>query len=216
MTVVQMQDNNYMGLDSDTKPTDNVPPGVTFWEYDTDFLFVWDNTAWRHVSRALNAEHHLYEFLKNAGSRDMVVNGSSTPVKFKYTVPVGKYVEVERINIVIEDGSIDPVDFGGLGALGNGLEIEAYTAADALAKDFCAGFPIQSNADWGGLSGVDNQPYYGTGAALDSLNIRFSLYKGNEALRLDAGEYLQFTINDNMAGIDKFDAMIQGKIFDAD
>lgn len=215
MAVVKMQDNNYMGLDSDTKPTSNIPPGVTFWEYDTDFLFIYDGTAWRHISRALNAEHHLYEFLKNGASRDMVVDGSSTPVKFKYTVPVGKYAEIERINIVIEDGSIDPVQFGGLSALNNGVEIGAYDSGDVLARDFCGGFPIKSNADWGALAGIDNTPYYGVGAALDSLNIRFSLYKGNEALRLDAGEYLQFTINDAMSGIDKFVSMLQGKIFDA-
>ena len=205
-----------MGLDSDTKPTDDVPPGIRFWEYDTDFWFVYDGAAWRHQSRALNAEHHLYEYLKNGASRNMVVDGSGTPVKFKYTVPAGKYTEIERINIVIEDGSIDPAQFGGLAALGTGVEIAAYDAADALAKDFCAGFPIQSNADWGALTGPDNRPYYGVGAALDSLNIRFSLYRGNEALRLDAGEYLQFTINDALAGIDKFNAMIQGKILDAD
>ena len=215
MTVVQLQDGNYMGLDSDTKPTSDVPPGVTFWEYDTDFTFVWDNTAWRHISRALNAEHHLYEYLVNGASRDMVVNGSSTPVKFKYPIPAGKYAEIERINIVIEDGSLDPAQFGGLSALENGVEIAAYDSSDVLTKDFCNGFPIQSNADWGALVGPDNRPYYGTGAALDSLNVRFSLYKGNEALRLDEGEYLQFTINDALAGIDKFFAMTQGKIFDA-
>ena len=215
MAVVKTQDGNYIGLDSDTKPTDDVPPGVRFWEYDTNFSFVFDGTAWRHVSTALSPRNQLYAHLKNGASRDMVVDGSETPVAFKYTVPAGKYIEAERLNLIIEDGSIDPAQFGGLSEITNGVAFQAFNSGDAEMIDYCDGFPIKTNMEWGLLVGVDSVAYYGVGAALDGLLIRFSLYKGSEATRLDAGEYLQMTISDALAGIDKFHAMVQGKIFDA-
>ncbi len=38
--------HHYVGLSSDEKPTDGVPPGSIFYERDTGLEFIWDGEAW--------------------------------------------------------------------------------------------------------------------------------------------------------------------------
>lgn len=47
MTVVRVSTPHaYVGVSGDTKPTDGVPPGSTFFETDTGHDFVFDGTNW--------------------------------------------------------------------------------------------------------------------------------------------------------------------------
>lgn len=214
MAITQRIDGNYIGLNSDTKPTSDVPGGVIFLEYDTRYIFIYDGTEWRRITKALKPEFQLYQHLLNGASRNMNVDGLSASANFKYTVPAGKYVELRRINIIIEDDKVDPADFGGIaGELTNGIEVKAFDSGDSVLIDFCNGFPIKTNIEWGLLVGVDSIVQSGTGD--DGLLIRFSLRRGSEATQLNAGEYLQITVNDNLTTITKFHAFLQGKIFEA-
>ena len=44
---IKSSKRDLLGLSTDTKPTNNVPPGSTFWEHDTNILYVtYDGTNW--------------------------------------------------------------------------------------------------------------------------------------------------------------------------
>ncbi len=49
MTVVKMQNGDYIGLSTDDKPTSDVPPGTKFTEHDNDRLWLYDGTSWREI-----------------------------------------------------------------------------------------------------------------------------------------------------------------------
>jgi len=64
------------------------------------------------------------EFLKNAGSEDLNVDGSVTPVTFTAGPPTGKKWFIHTITIAMEDASINFTKFGGRSALTNGVDFK--------------------------------------------------------------------------------------------
>ena len=60
MTVVKMQDGNYIGLSTDDKPTADVPPGVTFTEHDNDRHWIFDGTSWREIENVFLDSPHKW------------------------------------------------------------------------------------------------------------------------------------------------------------
>ncbi len=88
------------------------------------------------------------EFLRNSGSRDMDVNGSSIPVEFEHQVSVETWIT--SIQIALQASSvIDVTKFGNGAALTNGILLETKDGNDTLLHDFTNGEPIKTNADFG-------------------------------------------------------------------
>lgn len=69
---------------------------------------------------------HIPEYLENAGSREMDVDGDPTPVVFDFTPGAGEIWLLNKLAIVILDpGSMDKNDFGAIpGPLTNGVLLE--------------------------------------------------------------------------------------------
>lgn len=209
----------HVGFSTDVKPTDaSVPEGAIFFEHDTAIQFHYDGTAWLRIP-SINSrlpENQAYITLLDGATRNMNVNGSATPVVYKAIVPVGKEIEFRRMNVLVQDGSMDLSDFGAIGGdLGTGVDVKAFDTDDAVLKDYCAGFPVKTNGEWGLLAGVDSKIQTSPGAGDDTNNVRFTWTKGSGLVRLMAGQYIGLVINDDLTSITKFFAMAQGEIFDA-
>lgn len=217
MTVTRVEAKEYIGLSTDKKPA-AARVGARFCEYDTGQRYIWDKHAWHRITSATPPENQWYQhFLNSVGSRDMNVDGTGTAAIYKAICPAGKEVEAQRINIVIEGTKVDPSDFGGIaGGITNGVGITAHSADGTELIDYCNGFPVKTNIEWGILSGIDSRIQTGTGD--DGLLVRFTFEKGSDATLLRAGHYLQAIISDDLtpAGkVVKFFMMAQGKIFNA-
>ncbi|MEE8632238.1 MAG: hypothetical protein V3T10_02900 [Candidatus Bathyarchaeia archaeon] len=157
----------------------------------------------------VDAKEVVYKFLKNPldGSRNMVVDGSSTPVSFRYTAPQATRVVLSRINIIILDASIGTSNFGGLAApLTTGVAFFIKDVNDNLLVDLCDGFPVQENWEFAALAGAD----WTIAPATDALTIRWTFEKSGKRIILEPGEYFEMLIQDAMAGLVAMDAMVQG------
>ena len=77
-------------------------------------------------SSIIYAPSYLSPYLLNVASQDMAVNGSITPVDFKYTVGGFSTAKWNRAFIDLQDGAqnFDPADFGAISnGLTNGVDI---------------------------------------------------------------------------------------------
>lgn len=43
------QIREFVGASTDTKPTVDIPPNSTYWEYDTKTAYVWADGDWRSL-----------------------------------------------------------------------------------------------------------------------------------------------------------------------
>ena len=165
-------------------------------------------------TRAPRYDQLLFKFLKNAaGSRDMNVDGSSTPVPFYYEVPAGRNAEVSRVNFTVVDGAMGYGEFGGLGAaLTNGLKVEIHNSSGVTLFDFLDGFTVKVNEDFDGLAGIDTVIHPVAGD--DSMPVRWTISRAiprAHGLVLDAGQRIAITVQDDLSNLTKFRAMIQGR-----
>ena len=151
----------------------------------------------------------LYKYLKDGATIDMSVDGSSTPVKYKYTVPTDSRALITRVMIVILDKGPIPTKFGGVATLTNGLDIQIFDSdGTTVLVDFLDGAPITQNAEFGCLAGVDIQ--IDAGAASDSLIVRWTLRDAGASAVLTEGQIFQMTVNDDLTGLDSMVVLVQG------
>ena len=159
--------------------------------------------------KTFTADEFIFKYLRSAGSNDMNVNGSITPVVFEYVIPVGKDAWIERINMSAHNANITPDTFLGLAALANGLEIKAYDDQDNLLLDFCDGEPITDVTDLANLAGIDVL-IDSQGAAQDGFAVRWTLSKAGESLFMRSGSKIRVTVNDDLSTVPHFKMMLQG------
>lgn len=90
MTVYRISSTKkFIGLSTDTKPTSEIPPGSTFFEYDTGVMFVcYDGTLWTAKSSVSFLQATTIDLQQVAGAYDLL------------TATTG-YVYVERFSIVL-------------------------------------------------------------------------------------------------------------------
>lgn len=90
MAVLRMATiKRFIGLSSDTKPTDDIPPGSTFYEYDTGILFLcYDGTNWTPKSATSFIQATTIDLNQLAGDYDL------------YTA-TGGYIFVERFALTL-------------------------------------------------------------------------------------------------------------------
>lgn len=151
----------------------------------------------------------IFSHLRNSGSKNMNVNGSVTPVDFRYTCPVNKVIFLYRMNILITDAAMKIDKFGGLTELTSGIEVGFYSNQDDLLIDPLDGDTIKTNGDFAFLAGVDST--IKVGAGVDSMPIRWTFSRSvGGPIRLDVGEYIQFKIQDDILNVNSFHAIVQG------
>lgn len=78
------------------------------------------------ISNAINPVDYVTLYLRNAGSNDMGIDGSSSAVTFSAGPPASKNLEVARLMLYMEaSGNFTSTGFMNLAALANGVQIIA-------------------------------------------------------------------------------------------
>ena len=154
----------------------------------------------------------IYAFLRdplNSDSRDMAVNGATTPVAFRYTAPAAG-ANLERVLVYYQDtGAFDAAKYANNITLTNGIEVQVHASDGTTVKtDLLDGETIKTNGDWSSVCFDVNHLTMGTGD--ETLAVRWTFSKAGQPIRLAAGDSLAFTINDDMTGMTIMTAMVQG------
>jgi len=155
----------------------------------------------------------VYEYLQHVsgptGSDDAnmnVVGSVGDPGIFEIDFKVDWLLS--RINMGVFDGNPTSAKFGGIAELANGVLIQAVDANGDVLQDFTGGRPLTQKADFNYLTGVDT--IIETGAGLDFVRIRFTIFHAGDDMLLIPGHKLRFTIQDDLSAITEFRAMGQG------
>ena len=153
--------------------------------------------------------------LNGAGAdTDMAVNGT-TPKSFRVTAEAGKRVLIQRINFTFADVNVEYQFFAGFGAaLSNGITIKIFNAADVEQVDFFdAAGSLKVTGDFSLLAGPDVPILKsGIGGDPDFLAIRWTLAKTGYVPILEAGDYMEIKIQDDLTGLSHFECMAHGRI----
>ena len=149
-------------------------------------------------------EEALDQYLLDGSTIDMNVDGSSTPVDYKYTVPAGKSLTLERILFYMDDATaFSPTTFGGISALTNGVDVIIAGSTIVNWKEnediVCTCFDFVGYPNFGKESS--------SGAGRWTMRRSFG-----EPLIVRAGEEVIFRISDNLTGLTHFRAHIQGRL----
>lgn len=145
-------------------------------------------------------QDHKPVYLRNSGSREMKVDGSGTPVMFKFTAPAGKlfYWTWIGVQLMAETTNLD--QFGTQETpLVNGLTLKVYDADDAPVRDMLDGEAICCLGDFDDISAirVDTRP----GPQLDQLAGNALITDLGAAVLLNPGGYVGVAIRDNLTAI---------------
>lgn len=99
------------------------------------------------------------ELLRNGESSDMNVNGSTTPVIFKYTVPTGRaFLAYHQTMTLIDNAAINADEFGAIrSGLSQGVLMKVMDHNGNLVKDLLDGRSIKRNGDFSTFTGVHVQ-----------------------------------------------------------
>lgn len=148
------------------------------------------------------------------GSVDMNVNGSVTPVSFRYTVPAGKIALPFRVVFALADVNIEYLKFAGLGlVLTNGIHVHILDTDDSVLLDFTNGTPIKSTHEFTVLAGGDvNILQTGLGQDPDFVAVRWTLGNTGYVPYLKAGQSFEILINDDLLLVDHLHAFVQGRV----
>lgn len=178
-----------------------------------------DGTNHQHLDHIAQSIHvpseRIYKFLRNESSNDMIVDGTSTPVPFNYTVPANKIGLLALLNIHVSDGKVDPDTFGGLDELTNGVKVEIYdTDGTTVLLDMLDGDPVKHNDAWANIAGAEMATFKATGGTAESWVVTWDLTKSGGLLHLTAGQSLRATIQDALAGLVDFKMLVRGLLLD--
>ena len=169
--------------------------------------------------KLLRPDQRIFKYLRTGaggvGTHDMNVDGSSTPVQFRYTAT--KIIALFRINIVLIDTAMQYGKLGAITTTGHdGILLAWHNEADDVLLDFLdtqgAENNLRDNEDFGALAGVDNIIHPAAGP--DSNPARWTHPRGGGASLMYPGEYIQATIREDYRTLDKFRMAFQGVIVD--
>ena len=147
--------------------------------------------------------------LKNAGSPNLNVNGSVTPVIFEYVVPSTNCFALAEIAVVIADAAITPTKFGGIaGPLTNGITWQVVDDTNTLKCDFCPSGSIKQNFEFALATASDLSV---TGGA-DQLMVLWRGQNYGVTAILRAGWKVRITVRDNLTTLDAFQASVTGAL----
>lgn len=163
------------------------------------------------------AERRLYHILDTngdgTGTTNANVNGSVTPVRFKFQPAANEDFKLERLLVQVGDtapGGLSADGYGDLSALTNGLGLGIYQSSDdTQVLDLTSGLPIKDNADWGRVCYDASLDNYGTGD--DFLRVRWTFSKdADQPLTLTDDHYFGLVVNDDLTGLTRHYFSLRG------
>jgi len=154
-------------------------------------------------------------YFENAGSNDMIVNGSSTPVEFSVNSDADFDYYIKSLSVKLADATSQFNEFGALTALSNGVDFE-WVSQRVGAITIHDG--IKDNIEWFRLSNTPitiNSIIDLSGGGADAIVVQIDLAQlfGNPwgvRLEKDTTDKLLFRVNDNLAGLDEFNIIAYG------
>lgn len=163
-------------------------------------------------------------FATSSGGTDMTdttTAASSTPIKFSYPstagLPTGRTFTIARTNWMIQDGTIKNAGFGGISTgLAVGLKIGVYSSSTVSSTvapdtlDFMDGQTLKKHNQFTYLAGIDVIPSSTTPSNDGFVPVRWSLDKAGAPLTMAPGQQFRIVVQDNLAALTEFQAMIQG------
>jgi hypothetical protein len=144
-----------------------------------------------------------------AGSIEMNVDGSATPVPFQYRVPEGKVLYLSRVHVVITDTLMGWDRFAGVPELTNGIRVRLLDE-DGTVYQALDGMPFRVNADMALLGDVEVKDI--PAQQLRLLQMNWDLAGLN--LRIGAGHCFCILIQDDLSAIPYFRVMLRGMLLD--
>lgn len=151
------------------------------------------------------------KFLRDAsGSVDMNVDGSVTPVEFKFTAPVEEDLLLFGVTISLMDFYVYPNEFGDMGELTNGVLFRVLDDQDQVVFDMCDGEPIVRNADFAAIDSGMFTTLAGAYASL--LSVAWKAQEDSEPLILPAGWSISLMVRDDLTPLDYFRALVKGRL----
>jgi hypothetical protein len=132
-----------------------------------------------------------------------------TPFRFYCEAQTGEVLRVARLLVHIEDATVwSAANYGNLAsALTVGITVHTEDANGNTIIDL-TDVAVKSNADWGRF--CYDVAYVAFGAGNDFLQARWTFERSGMPIRLDTGERLVVTVNDDMDGLDAHCFVIQG------
>jgi len=194
------------GTEVEGRATAGGVPMASLQEYDEVFLT--NPLPVREYGPNLDGDNYLSIHLQAASVVNMAVDGSSTPVEYSYTVPVGKKLMLNRGFLAIEDGvtAFAPGNFGAIsGPLGNGLEISITPNGES--KQVLETW--QTNRQIRDSMFDFDQQFKADGAYIGRWT--FSKDIGSSFV-LNAGDKISALNQDDLTGLDYLSIRIKGKI----
>ena len=141
------------------------------------------------------------------GSTNAAVDGSTTPVVFKYTAT--KRQCINRLIVGIEDNSNITADgYGGLSQLSNGITGGLYNSGGTDYGIWASGLAVHSVAEWGFLCYDVAEHTYGSGN--NFVVVRWTFSNSGSPIYMNVGDEFRIYINDNLSGLVAHSFHIQG------
>lgn len=149
---------------------------------------------------------YFIDYLRNAGSALMSVNGSVTPVNFDFTPASSETWYLEQMSIFIQDtGTMNATNFGSISALTNGIEILArsngteYTVSNIKNNE-----SIAHIFNEGKLPGPSSGFIETSDAYLGTVFFRNPILLQNST-----SDYARVKVRDNLGGIDRLTMVVK-------
>ena len=143
---------------------------------------------------------YISQALVNGSSRTMNVNGSVTPQNFLYTVPANTVYYLESISIIISDtGTPTAAKFGDLAALTNGVRLQIKSSGTT--------YDVYNFKTNGELTMFFNNVFIPpTAGWLNDTDLLVGTVKFEKPIKLNGAnsDFVQFTIRDNLTGLNTF------------
>ena len=149
--------------------------------------------------------------------------GASTtaPIKFSYPstagLAAGRTFSLTRVNFMIQDATIKNQGFGGISTgLAAGLKLGVYatsTVSSTVAPDvidFFDGQTLKKHDQFTYLAGIDITPLSTIAAADGFIPVRWTVAKAGAPLSMTSGQQFRVVVQESLAGITEFQAMVQG------
>jgi len=159
----------------------------------------------------------LYRYMRNPDNDafDMAVNGSVTPVNYRFTCPPNRNTYLSRIliNLCTLTTPIGS-DFGDIAnGLTNGMAWKLHDANGSVMVDLTDGNAIKQNRIFGVLAGPDWSLATAQGGD-GAVTVRWTFSKAGRAIKLTPGQYIQTVVQDDLTSLPSAECMLQGYFLD--
>ena len=163
-------------------------------------------------------------FATSSGSADMTgttAADSSTPTKFSYPsvtgLAAGRTFSIARTNWMIQDAVIKNQGFGGISTgLEHGLKVGIYSSSTISSTvapdtlDFMDGQTLKKHNQFAYLAGIDTMVSSTTPQNDGVVPVRWTIAKAGAPLTMTSGQQFRIVVQDNLAALTEFQAMVQG------